>query len=44
MSCLLWKIDNGKIVEVYNFPEDQHEVDAFTCNLNLETEILLSRP
>lgn len=29
MSCLLWKIENGKIVEVYNFPEDQHKVDAF---------------
>ncbi|QIP14816.1 nuclear transport factor 2 family protein [Spirosoma aureum] len=29
MSCLLWKIDGGKIVEVYNFPEDQHKVDAF---------------
>lgn len=29
MSCLLWKIENGKIVEVYNFPEDQHKVDSF---------------
>jgi uncharacterized protein len=29
MSCLLWKIRNGKIVQVYNFPQDQHLVDAF---------------
>lgn len=29
MSCLLWKIEDGKITEVYNFPEDQHKVDAF---------------
>ena len=29
MSCLLWKIENNKIVEVHNFPEDQHKVDAF---------------
>src|SRR5690242_16188063 len=29
MSCLLWKIEHNKIVEVYNFPEDQHKVDAF---------------
>lgn len=29
MSCLLWKIQEGKIVEVHNFPEDQHVVDGF---------------
>ena len=29
MSCLLWKIKNGKIEKVYNFPEDQHLIDAF---------------
>ena len=29
MSCLLWKIEGGRIVEVHNFPEDQHRVDAF---------------
>ena len=29
MSCLLWKIEEGKIIEVYNFPEDQHKVDEF---------------
>lgn len=29
MSCLLWKIENGKISKVYNFPEDQYLVDAF---------------
>ena len=29
MSCLLWKIKEGKIIEVYNFPEDQHKVDEF---------------
>lgn len=33
MSCLLWKIENNKIVEVYNFPEDQHKVDAFFSTL-----------
>jgi uncharacterized protein len=29
MSCLLWKIEQNKIVEVHNFPEDQHRVDSF---------------
>lgn len=29
MSCLLWKIDEGQITEVYNFPSDQSLVDAF---------------
>lgn len=29
MSCLLWKIENNKIVEVFNFPQDQHLVDLF---------------
>jgi ketosteroid isomerase-like protein len=29
MSCLLWKFENGKISKVYNFPEDQHMIDAF---------------
>lgn len=29
MSCLLWKIEAGKIIEVYNFPEDQARTDAF---------------
>ncbi len=29
MSCLLWQIENNKIVEVYNFPQDQFKVDAF---------------
>jgi ketosteroid isomerase-like protein len=29
MSCLLWKIEEAKIVEVHNFPEDQHKSDAF---------------
>ncbi len=29
MSCLLWKIENNQIVDVYNFPADQHQVDAF---------------
>ncbi len=33
MSCLLWKIENNRIVEVYNFPEDQHKVDAFFSKL-----------
>ncbi len=33
MSCLLWKIEQGKIVEVYNFPQDQHLVDAFFQDL-----------
>jgi len=29
MSCLLWKIEDNKIKEVYNFPQDQYVVDAF---------------
>lgn len=29
MSCLLWKFDGDRIVEVHNFPQDQHMVDAF---------------
>lgn len=29
MSCLLWKFADGKISKVYNFPEDQHAIDAF---------------
>lgn len=33
MSCLLWKIENNKIVEVHNFPEDQHNVDSFFSKL-----------
>lgn len=33
MSCLLWKIENGKIKEVYNFPENQQVVDSFFSKL-----------
>lgn len=33
MSCLLWKIENSKIVEVFNFPENQHKVDSFFSKL-----------
>ena len=29
MSCLLWKIENNHIVEVFNFPQDQILVDNF---------------
>ncbi len=29
MSCLLWEFRDGKIRKVYNFPQDQHYVDAF---------------
>ena len=29
MSCLLWKVKDGRIVEVSNFPQDQQVVDAF---------------
>lgn len=29
MSCLLWRFKGGKISKVYNFPEDQHMIDAF---------------
>ncbi|WP_268036612.1 nuclear transport factor 2 family protein [Algoriphagus sp. PAP.12] len=29
MSCLLWKIRKGKIVEVYNFPGDQKVMNDF---------------
>jgi len=32
MSCLLWKIKDGKISKVYNFPQDQHMIDAFFNN------------
>jgi hypothetical protein len=28
-SCLLWRIEDHKIVEVYNFPQDQFKVDSF---------------
>jgi ketosteroid isomerase-like protein len=27
--CLLWKIENGKIIEVVNFAGDQHVADLF---------------
>ena len=33
MSCLLWKIEDGKIVEVFNFPENQQSVDSFFSKL-----------
>ncbi len=33
MSCLLWKIENHKIVEVHNFPENQQIVDLFFSKL-----------
>lgn len=33
MSCLLWKIDNHKIVEVHNFPQNQQIVDLFFSKL-----------
>ena len=29
MSCLLWRIENKKIKEVHNFPENQKVVDIF---------------
>lgn len=29
MSCLLWRIENNQIAEVYNFPENQKVVDTF---------------
>ena len=29
MSCLLWRIEDGKIKEVHNFPQDQNVVDSF---------------
>lgn len=29
MSCLLWKIEEKKIVEVFNFPQEQYLVDDF---------------
>ena len=29
MSCLLWRIEDNQIVEVYNFPENQKDVDTF---------------
>jgi uncharacterized protein len=33
MSCLLWKIENNKIIEVHNFPENQQIVDIFFSKL-----------
>ncbi|PCJ94904.1 MAG: hypothetical protein COA50_11010 [Flavobacteriaceae bacterium] len=33
MSCLLWKIENNVIVEVFNFPENQQLVDVFFSKL-----------
>jgi uncharacterized protein len=33
MSCLLWKIENHKIVEVHNFPQNQQIVDLFFSKL-----------
>lgn len=32
MSCLLWKIEENKIVEVFNFPQEQDLVDDFFIN------------
>jgi len=32
MSCLLWKIEGSKIVEVFNFPQEQNQVDDFFNN------------
>jgi len=32
MSCLLWEIEHGVVKRVYNFPQDQHMVDAFFTN------------
>lgn len=32
MSCLLWKIEENKIVEVFNFPQEQYLVDDFFNN------------
>ncbi|MGL1886015.1 MAG: nuclear transport factor 2 family protein [Reichenbachiella sp.] len=29
MSCLLWRIEDNKIKEVHNFPENQKDVDTF---------------
>ncbi len=29
MSCLLWRIEDEKIKEVHNFPENQKDVDTF---------------
>lgn len=33
MSCLLWSIENNKIKEVHNFPENQKIVDLFFTKL-----------
>jgi uncharacterized protein len=33
MSCLLWRIENHKIVEVHNFPQNQQIVDLFFSKL-----------
>lgn len=33
MSCLLWHIVNGKVIEVHNFPQNQQVVDHFFTKL-----------
>lgn len=36
MSCLLWKIEENMIVEVFNFPQEQYLVDDF-FNINSDS-------
>jgi len=37
MSCLLWKIKDGKISSVHNFQQDQHLVDKFFIQSQLDS-------
>jgi len=37
MSCLLWQFKDGRIWKVYNFPQDQHLIDAFFIKAVSET-------
>lgn len=36
MLCILWKIQDGKIREIFSFPQDQYEIDHF-FNSQLES-------
>jgi uncharacterized protein len=46
-SILVWKIENGKVVEVQNYPGDQHAWDDFfwkTCTLKPLPDRLVETP
>lgn len=39
MSCLLWRIENNRIKEVHNFPENQHKVDSFFSRIYSQVKV-----